>query len=350
MKLKSLLPILVGGAAALIAMNYFNRKPAAKPRYFVVLADVPEHQAVKPDCIGTREWNDSQPMPADFITDRQMLQARFARRPIEKDSPLTETMLWPVGVDSLMMAKLRTEPDMRAVPVKVDDVTGGGGFVQPGNRVDVIATDSKRKAARTILQGVEVLAVNRSDRPGGEIEKKSKGNDVPRYVTLLLSLKQAEIIKASAAAREVTLNLLLGAENAEKVATSGANLNEILGIPLNEGEDRAKPAPVASIPAPAQRRPAAAQPAGLKVDHVVQVCRGNRSEFAEFRKAGGSWSQISEQEKREAEEKLARSDSGAAQCPDEAAPDSPPPPAGSAAHQAVAINYDVEGSAAESQQ
>jgi len=339
MKLKTLAPILIGGLAALIAMNYFGRKPEQRPRYYVALAEVTEHQALRSEWIGAREWTESRPLPPDFIRDRQLLEGRFARRPITKGAPLTELMLWPAGVDSLMMAKLRNEPGMRAVPVKVDDVTGGGGFVQPGNRVDVIATDGKRKAARTILQGVEVLAVNRSDRPGSEIEKKGKGNDVPRYVTLLLSLKQAEIVKAAASAREVTLNLLLGAENAEKMATHGASLDEVLGTPSSANEESRKPTRLASIPPRMPNAPAAG--GGPRPDHVVQVFHGNRCEQSEFRKAGGSWSLITSEDKQRA-----AADAAAAESNDpSAAPVQPnsaePAPADDASEPAsVASNYE----------
>ena len=51
---------------------------------------------------------------------------------------------------------------MRAVSVRVDDVVGVGGFILPGNRVDVIAARAtgERAYAETILSNVKVLAVD----------------------------------------------------------------------------------------------------------------------------------------------------------------------------------------------
>lgn len=55
-------------------------------------------------------------------------------------------------------------PGMRAVTVRVDDVTGVAGFVLPGNRVDLLTTrklpNSEVSLTELILQNVKVLAVD----------------------------------------------------------------------------------------------------------------------------------------------------------------------------------------------
>jgi len=58
------------------------------------------------------------------------------------------------------------EPNKRAISVRVDDVVGVGGFLLPGNRVDVLATrqaggDSTAQA-ETILEDLRVLAVDQT--------------------------------------------------------------------------------------------------------------------------------------------------------------------------------------------
>ncbi|MGB5288442.1 MAG: Flp pilus assembly protein CpaB, partial [Ignavibacteriaceae bacterium] len=55
--------------------------------------------------------------------------------------------------------------NMRAVTVRVDDVIGVGGFLLPGNTVDVLAarTDRNNRAiTETILTNIKVLAVDKT--------------------------------------------------------------------------------------------------------------------------------------------------------------------------------------------
>lgn len=53
------------------------------------------------------------------------------------------------------------KPGMRAMSIKVNEVTGVGGFILPNTFVDVISIEKKGKAktAKTLLQKVEVLAI-----------------------------------------------------------------------------------------------------------------------------------------------------------------------------------------------
>ena len=59
------------------------------------------------------------------------------------------------------------EPNKRAISVRVDDVVGVGGFLLPGNRVDVLATKQEggsgsEAKAETILYDLRVLAVDQT--------------------------------------------------------------------------------------------------------------------------------------------------------------------------------------------
>ncbi len=61
------------------------------------------------------------------------------------------------------LARLLT-PGQRAVAVKVNEVIGGGGYVRPGDYVDVLVylrgggAEVKRSVARTVIERVAVLA------------------------------------------------------------------------------------------------------------------------------------------------------------------------------------------------
>ncbi len=83
--------------------------------------------------------------------------------------------------------------DKRAISVRVDDVVGVGGFLLPGNRVDVLATKhtdggSNNAVSRTILENLRVLAV---DQTAGTDKTQPV---VVRAVTLEMTAAEAEAL------------------------------------------------------------------------------------------------------------------------------------------------------------
>ena len=98
-------------------------------------------------------------------------------------------------------------PGMRAVSVRVNDVVSVAGFVQPGTRVDVLATgnqgSSNERQTTTVLENVAVIAVGRSllDRVmTGETQNAS-------VITLLVSPDDAQ--KLTLASQEGRIQLSL---------------------------------------------------------------------------------------------------------------------------------------------
>ena len=81
----------------------------------------------------------------------------------------------------------------RAITVRVDDVVGVGGFLLPGNRVDVLATKrvNKKYTTKTVLKDLKVLAVDQT------ASTNENSPVIVRAVTLEVEPKQAEtIVKA----------------------------------------------------------------------------------------------------------------------------------------------------------
>jgi pilus assembly protein CpaB len=108
------------------------------------------------------------------------------------------------------------KPEMRAVSVAVDDVSGNAGLIQPGDYVDLLLTQQMDRrtdlpdlavASETVVEHVRVLAV------GSEI-KRPKNSDTPevsgnraRTVTLEVTPRMGEVV--SVAARLGSLSLAL---------------------------------------------------------------------------------------------------------------------------------------------
>lgn len=75
-------------------------------------------------------------------------------------------------------------PGMRAVSVRVNDVVSVAGFVQPGSRVDVLATGNQGndRQTTTVLENVAVIAV------GKNLERNPTGDtQTAPVITLLVS-------------------------------------------------------------------------------------------------------------------------------------------------------------------
>ncbi|NQD94127.1 Flp pilus assembly protein CpaB [Pseudomonas sp. CrR25] len=129
------------------------------------------------------------------------------------------------------------EANKRAVSVRVDDVVGVGGFLLPGNRVDVLATKksggNNEAESKTILEDLRVLAVDQT----ASTDKTQPV--VVRAVTLEMTSEEAEeLVKAQ---------------------TEG-KLQLALRNPLNnQKKPEAVGAPVAMVAAPAPA-PVAAKP------------------------------------------------------------------------------------------
>ncbi|MGE0408821.1 MAG: Flp pilus assembly protein CpaB [Amphiplicatus sp.] len=101
-----------------------------------------------------------------FITessgvDQASLAEAVARTLIVAGEPVIEAKIVRAGSSGLMAAILT--PGMRAITQRVSPETASGGFILPGDRVDVLHTEGGREGeakTRTIFENVRVLAVN----------------------------------------------------------------------------------------------------------------------------------------------------------------------------------------------
>lgn len=139
------------------------------------------------------------------------------RRDIESGEPVTrQAIISDIKGGGNFLAST-ISPGMRAVSVPVKADTGAGGFLSPGDRVDVILsytvklnsaaarevgrTVVSRNASQTVLSNVRVLGV----------DQKSKGDDaaakVAKTVTLEVSREGAEIIALAVKMGTISLAL-----------------------------------------------------------------------------------------------------------------------------------------------
>ena len=101
------------------------------------------------------------------------------REPILAGEPIVSRKIVRAGDSGYMAAYL--EPGMRAMAIRVTVETAAGGFILPGDRVDVVLTrettlgnlgategDRAKFASSTVMQNIKVLAIDQSTRAGDD--------------------------------------------------------------------------------------------------------------------------------------------------------------------------------------
>ncbi len=162
----------------------------------------------------------------ELINDK--LVGRVVVTRISPREPITESRLAPVGAAGGLQSVI---PDgYRAMTVKVDDVVGVSGFIQPGTLVDIVVTivppdnaKQREKVSKIVLQNIKVLASGQNiDKP-----KNEKETERVKAVTLQVTPEQAE--KLALASSEGRLQLVMrNAVDQGDETTPGANKTTLL--------------------------------------------------------------------------------------------------------------------------
>jgi len=190
----------------------------------VAVSDLPWGTQLKPEMLTTKPFL-KQSLPAGYFSGPDDIKDRVVVAPLKANDPVTEHKLAPVSIKTGGVSAV-LEKGKRAIAVKGDKVIGIAGFINPGNRVDVLVTiedpQKKEEKTKTILENLMVLAT------GTQIEKNEKGEPSPVDVyTLAVTPEEAEIL--SLAANQGKLQLALrSVTDTETVLTMGANIPKML--------------------------------------------------------------------------------------------------------------------------
>lgn len=183
------------------------------PKVLVAQRALPAGTIITADALGYQPWPEELVRDAYFLdgeSDVNKLLGTVVRFPITAGEPVTQGALVSPGDRGFLAAALG--PGMRAVTVPVSDRTGVAGFVFPGDRVDLVLTQTVEgdgrplMAAETVLRNLRVLATDQST----ETQENEEGKTVVkafRTVTLEVTPKIAE--KIAVAQSVGTLSLVL---------------------------------------------------------------------------------------------------------------------------------------------
>lgn len=160
---------------------------------------------IRPEHLTVVDWPANVLPTGSFRTIEEVLsdtEDRIALRPIEVNEPILTTKISGFGVRASLSAIINEE--MRATTVRVNDVIGVGGFVVPGDHVDVVLTigaEPSEMRSLIVLQNIKVLGIDQ------DANENRSAPTVVRAVTLEAST--LDVQKLALAAQLGTLSLAL---------------------------------------------------------------------------------------------------------------------------------------------
>ena len=122
------------------------------------------------------------------------------------------------------------QPGMRAVTLRVNDVSGAGGFVLPGDRVDVLSTIQPTNQridtiTNILLEDVRVLAIDQM------ADENQEGAVVAKATTLEVDAEEAQKIALASTIGTLTLSLRnIGSETDEGTEMAEAGAPRTIGF------------------------------------------------------------------------------------------------------------------------
>lgn len=257
----------------------------------IAAADVPEGTALTKVVLAVVQLPVAA-VPAGSYGNPDSVVGRVSRIPIFKGEAIVPGRLAPEGTAGGLEVKIL--PGKRAMTLRIDDVAGLAGLVQPNSRVDLMLTTGDSRApgqiSKLFMSNMRVLSI------GAQVTRGEDGRPI-NAPTATLEVTPEEAERLALATREGAIQLVLrGYGDPDSVKTSGAKKGDL----LNAGGFAPEPAPVVR-PTPARNTPvappkAAPTPAPTttvaipeKTDSViVKVYRGDQLSQLKFEQARDS--------------------------------------------------------------
>src|SRR5215217_6432064 len=201
--------VVFGLLAAVSVSRYLSDAQASSRNVnnvVVAKVDIPLGTKIAAEQLSTTQFP-SDAIPEGAFTDAQKLVGRVTVVGVAAREAVTDFKLAPEGSQGGISAVIPA--GYRAMTVKVDDVIGVAGFLQPGTMVDVLtvieptSNSSGNPVSKIVLQNVKVLASGQNlDKP-----KDQREPETVKAVTLQVTPEQAE--KLALASSEGKLRLML---------------------------------------------------------------------------------------------------------------------------------------------
>ncbi len=257
-KQKFVLAIIIGVIAIFVAMNLKPKQPAPK------VATGTENQEEKVENIDAYVAKVNL-RPGTKLNETNVKKKKFPEDKVPADAVLSEkaiakkqTIALIKSGEFIIQSKLRDAEEIdrltniipkgkRAMTIRVDEISGVGGFIRQGDRVDLVGIFGNVKdlpfnePVKTILVGVKILSIGYEMETGETIDPESNSGPKPKpkpgegmtnvvkakkvpLVTIAVTLEEAEIL--TLVADKARFRLLLRSSKDTDSATAEIELEE----------------------------------------------------------------------------------------------------------------------------
>jgi pilus assembly protein CpaB len=251
-------------AAAIAAMATFgvyrvlettkaSSRIATRP-LVVATRNLAEGSSLDRTAISVREWPVAT-VPAGAFSSPDSLLGRVTRVAVFEGEAIVPGRLAPVGTGPGIEVKIT--PGKRAMAVRINDVAGISGLIQPNSRVDVLvninsAARGGRQVSKLFMENMRVLSV------GTSVERDADGRPI-QATTAALEVLPDEAERLAVAVNQGTIQLVLrGYGDPDSVRTKGASSSDVLSQIEAAPERVVQPPPrviVKRVPVPAPAPP-----------------------------------------------------------------------------------------------
>jgi pilus assembly protein CpaB len=253
----------------------------------VATRDLPEGTSVNRLSVEVNQWP-AATVPHNAYGSLDSVVGRVTRVPVFSGEAIVPGRLAPAGTAPGLEVKIA--PGKRAMAVRINDVVGLSGLVQPNSRVDVLVMlreegNRSKQVAKLFMENMRVLSV------GTQVQRDDNGKAIDDATTATLEVTPSEAERLAVAMTQGTIQLVLrGYGERDTIKTTGARYGDVLGQ-LENAPTAAppKPAPVRRAPRPAPRpepplpAPMPVVPAPPKPDTAtVRVFRGIKDSQEKF--------------------------------------------------------------------
>ncbi len=236
MKSRAIIPLAVGLLVGVVAIKYSLDLSKARGdtsdsdimNVVVARKDIPATIELTAEMLVATKSPHTPLIPRNAFTDLKTLVGRVALKSIPQGVPILPSMIAPEGTEPGLI--VRVKEGYRAVAVKIDESTGVGYLVKPGDWVDVLVVmDVKRTAraraetiSRVILQRVQVGAVGQDL---SDVNEESK-NSYAKTVTLIVEEEDVPKLHLAQTRGRITL-AMRGQADSEITRPAEASESEV---------------------------------------------------------------------------------------------------------------------------
>jgi pilus assembly protein CpaB len=219
-----LIALVVAGGTAMFARSWVAGQqanvpvaaPAPQQEFHAVLvaeSNLPAGRFIKPQDLRWQQWP-TDDVPETYVLKGQRSDAEMVgavvRSRIAAGEPITDGAVVKPGDRGFLAAVL--SPGMRAVSIPVNATSSHSGLIFPGDRVDLILTqsltaaegDSIRRVSETVLSNIRIIAMgaDTSDDP-----REGENNERAKTATFEVTPQQAEQVTLLTELGKLSLSL-----------------------------------------------------------------------------------------------------------------------------------------------